>query len=74
LLRVTAYPIPDDPILLHDRERSIIKTDTNRIDVLLAFQFLELQAGMRRIALEQPIGSFERSLSGGRFAWVLAKA
>jgi hypothetical protein len=38
---VTAYPIPDDPILLHDRERSIIKTDTNRIDVLLAFQLLE---------------------------------
>ena len=40
---VSADPVPDDAIFLHDRQSAIFKTDANQIDVILAFQFLELQ-------------------------------
>ena len=54
---MSADPVPDDAIFLHDRQSAIFKTDANQIDVILAFQFLELQTGVRRIALEETIGA-----------------
>jgi hypothetical protein len=52
---VTADPVPHDSIVPHDGQSAIFKTDANRLDAILAFQFLELQARVRRIALEQTI-------------------
>src|SRR5262245_43073823 len=40
---VTADPVPDDVIFLHDCKSAVIETDANRIEVILAFQLLELQ-------------------------------
>lgn len=51
-------PVPKHAILLSDRERPVAESDANGINVILTFQFLELQAGMGRIALEKPIGAF----------------
>jgi hypothetical protein len=56
-LGVTANPVPDDAIFPHDRQRTVIEANTSRVDVIFAFQFLELQAGMRWISTEQPIGA-----------------
>jgi hypothetical protein len=42
---MTADPVPHDSIFLHDAKGPIFKTDANRIDVILAFQLLELQTG-----------------------------
>jgi hypothetical protein len=55
---VTADPVPDHRIFLHNRERPIAEADANRIDAVLTFQLLELQARMGSIALELPIGAF----------------
>ena len=52
---VTADPVPHDSIVFHDGQSAIFKTDANRIDVILAFQLFELQARVRRIALEETI-------------------
>lgn len=60
---VTADPVPYDPIFLHHRQSAVPETDASRINVILAFQFLELQAGMRRIALEETIGTLGFPLS-----------
>jgi hypothetical protein len=54
---VAADPVPDDAVFLHERQSAIFQTDASRIDVILAYQFLELQAGVRRIALEEAIGA-----------------
>ncbi len=54
---MTADPVPHDSIFLHDAKGSIFKTDANRIDVILAFQFLELQAGVRRIFLKETLSA-----------------
>ena len=56
VLGVPANPVPDHTTLSHDRQSSIIEPNANRVDVFFAFQFLELQAGMRRIGAEQPVG------------------
>jgi hypothetical protein len=45
--------IPHDSIVPPDGQSAIFKTDANRIDVILAFQLFELQARVRRIALEE---------------------
>jgi hypothetical protein len=37
--------------------------DANRIDVILTFEFLELQTGVRRIVLEETIGALGITLS-----------
>jgi hypothetical protein len=50
---VAANPVPDDPISFHYRQRAVIKTDTNRIEVGLAFQLFELQARVRWIGLNR---------------------
>jgi hypothetical protein len=71
LLRVAALgptesdPIPDDSIL-HDTQCAIFQTDANRIDVILPFQLLKLQAGVRRIALEDTICALGIPLSADR--------
>jgi hypothetical protein len=52
---MTADPIPHDSILLHDGQRAVSQTDANRIDVVFAFQLLELQTGVRWISLEEAI-------------------
>ncbi|MGA3042446.1 MAG: hypothetical protein ABSF54_16815 [Bryobacteraceae bacterium] len=54
---VIADPIPDDFVFLHNCQSAVIKTDASRINVILPFQFLELQARMRQIALEETIGA-----------------
>ena len=50
--------IPDDAIFLHDCQSAVLETDASRVDVIIAFQFLELKTRVRRIALEQTIGAF----------------
>jgi len=62
---VTADPIPDDAIFLHDRKCPVVEADASRIYVVLAFYLLELQAGMCRIAFEQRIGAFGILWNGG---------
>ena len=52
---MTADPIPDDAIFLHDRQGAVVETDASRIDVVLPFEFLKLQAWVRGIALEKAI-------------------
>jgi len=42
---VGADPVPDDEIFLHDGQSAIIKTDADRIDVILAFEFLNCKPG-----------------------------
>ena len=54
---VIADPVPDDAVFLHDCQSAVLRTDASRIDVILASEFLELQFGMRRIALEETIGA-----------------
>lgn len=39
------------------RQAMVSEADSCRIDVVVAFEFLELQAGMPWIALENPIGA-----------------
>jgi len=63
VLGVTADPVPHDSVLPHDGQSAIFKTDANRIDVVLAFQFLELQTRVFRIALEETIGALGVQLS-----------
>jgi hypothetical protein len=46
VIRVTADPVPDHPVLLHKREHPRSEADASRIDIILAFQFLELKARM----------------------------
>jgi hypothetical protein len=60
---VTPDPVPDDSIFLHDCQSAEFKTDANRIDVVLAFQLLELQTGVGRIALKEAIGALGVALS-----------
>lgn len=50
-------------IFLHDSQSAIFKANANRIDVILAFQFLEFQARVRRIALKETIGALGVPLS-----------
>ena len=66
VLGVAADPVPDDSVLLHDRQCAIAKTDANRVDILLAFHLLESQTGMRRIGLEELVRapSFLLNLGG----------
>jgi hypothetical protein len=54
---VTADPAPDDAVLLHHRQSAVPEADARRIDIILAFQFLELQTRMRWIALEETPGA-----------------
>jgi hypothetical protein len=54
---VTADPVSDDAILLHHGQSPIFEADASRIDVVLAFQFLEVQSRVRRIALEEAVGT-----------------
>ena len=39
-------------------QSAVLETDASRVDVIIAFQFLELKTRVRRIALEQTIGAF----------------
>lgn len=56
-------PVPDDSIFLSDSQGAIAKANAGRIDVILALQFFELQAGMRRVSLKKPIGALGVPLS-----------
>ena len=47
-----ADPVPDNSIFLHDSQSAVLKADASRVDVIRAFQFLELQTGMRWVALD----------------------
>ena len=58
-----ADPAPNDSTFFHDSQSAVFKTDTNRVNVILAFHFLEVQSGVRRIALEEAIGAFGLPLS-----------
>jgi hypothetical protein len=62
IIGMAANPVPHHAILLHDRQSSVLKTDPGRVDILLALQLLELQAGVRRVAPKQPIRPSSRSL------------
>ncbi len=55
---MAADPVPDHAVFFHDRESPVAEADSNRINVVPAFQFLELQAGVGRTALEKPLGAF----------------
>jgi hypothetical protein len=55
VIGVVANPVPYDAASPHDRERAIIETDPGRVDVVLTFQFLELQTGMRRVCPKKAI-------------------
>lgn len=55
---MTADPVPDDLIFLHDRQSAVAESDARRIDVNFTFQFLELKTGVRRIAQKETIGAF----------------
>jgi hypothetical protein len=52
---VTADPIPHNPISIHDRKGTVLQADANRVDVIFAFQFFELQTGVRWIGLEETV-------------------
>jgi hypothetical protein len=52
---VTANPVPNDAISAHDRQSTVVQTDASRIDCILAFELLKVQAGVRRIALKEPV-------------------
>jgi hypothetical protein len=55
---VAADPVPDDAIFLHDCQGAVVEADASRVDVIFAFEFLEVQARVRGISLEKPIRSF----------------
>src|SRR5437773_2777696 len=57
VIGIATDPVPDDAISLHDPEGAVAETDASRIDVVLAFHFLELKSGMCGIALENSIGT-----------------
>lgn len=57
VFRVTANPVPNDAVLLHNCQRELLEADASRVDVILTLQFLELQRWMCRIALEETIGT-----------------
>jgi hypothetical protein len=54
---VTADPLPNDAIFLHNCQSTVLEPDAGRLNIFLAFQFLELQAWVCRIALEKTIGT-----------------
>ncbi len=53
---MTADPVPENVVLPHYGKSAVLKTDASRIDIIFAFQFLELKARVRRIALKKPKG------------------
>jgi hypothetical protein len=55
---VTADPVPDKAVFLHNCQSPVLETDANGIDGILAFQLLELQTGVCWITLEKTKGSF----------------
>ena len=63
VIGVAADPIPDDAISLHDREGAIAETDPRRIDILLAFQLLELKSRMGGIVVKKAPGTFGIALN-----------
>jgi hypothetical protein len=60
---VTADPVPNNPISVHHRQRTVCEADPRRIDVIVAFEFLEVQARMPRIVLENSIGTLGIALN-----------
>jgi hypothetical protein len=57
--------VSNHAIFLHDRQGAVTEIDASRIDVILAFEFLKMQARVRGIALELPIRAFRLSLNVG---------
>ena len=55
---MAADPVPDQPVFVHNGEGTIIEAYANRIYLIVAFDFLELKAGMCGIALKEPVGVF----------------
>ena len=66
VLSVSTDPKPYYAMPLHCSERPIAKTDTGGVDRVITFQFLEMQAGVRRIALEETIRALGILLDIGR--------
>jgi hypothetical protein len=56
IVGVRANPEPDHCIAVPRCERSIIDTDTRRIDLRLVMNLFEAEAGMSRIRAEQAVG------------------
>ena len=52
---MAADPVPHDDISLHDSKGTVTESDARREDILFPRQFLELQPGMRGIALEYSV-------------------
>jgi hypothetical protein len=49
---MAADPIPDSALALHDCQCTVAEAYAGRVDIVLTLEFLELQAGMRRIGAE----------------------
>jgi hypothetical protein len=63
VIGVTSDPIPDHTISIDDRQGAVSESDSHRINVVLAFQFLELEARMPRIVLKRSIGTLSVPLN-----------
>jgi hypothetical protein len=56
VIGMASDPVPNNAISIDGRQSAVSEADSRGIDVVLAFEFLELQAGMPRIALKDSIG------------------
>jgi hypothetical protein len=54
---VIFYPEPDHPISVHGCNGSVAEADSRGVNPFFAFKLLELQAGMKWIALKRSVGS-----------------
>ena len=50
---MSADPIPDGSVPPENGEGAILQADADRIDVIFAFEFLEMQTGVSGICLEK---------------------
>ena len=63
IIGVTADPLPDNAISLHNCQGAVSEADSRRIHVVIAVEFLELQAEMPWIAPKQSIDALGVPLS-----------
>jgi hypothetical protein len=55
IFSMASDPKPDDPLALHSREGSIAQPHTRRVDIVVPWQLLEMDAGVGGIVPEELI-------------------
>jgi len=63
---MSADPIPDGPVPLKNGKSAIFQSNARRIDVIFAFEFLEMQTRVSGIVSKNAISSFCVLLNVGR--------